>query len=313
MPATTTSKDVLDAGPERRFSFMRWRGWGFAVTFAIFLATTASLSLQGLNLGLDFTGGVVIEASRAAPFDAAALRVAMESTGLPEVAVQLADGGTTAFISTNAVTDLASADPIVRAITAALPEGAALERTEAISAKVSGELLRGGLLAAGLAVVLIALYVWFRFESKFGFGALITTFHDVYVILGLFSITRLTFDLTTIAAILAIAGYSINDTVIVYDRIREMLKKHRRTPLPQIIDLAVNATLSRTIVTSGTTLLTSLAILLLGGPVLFGFAAAISFGIFVGTFSSIFVAAPMLIHLPGKTPGEAPAVEKATV
>jgi preprotein translocase SecF subunit len=306
MSATTTTSDVIEGGPERQFSFMRFRGWGFAFTFLIFLATTASLAMQGLNLGLDFTGGVVIEASREVPFDATALRVAMEGTGLPEVAVQLADGGTTAFISTNAVTDLASADPVVRAITEALPEGVTLERTEAISAKVSGELLRGGLLAAGFAVLFIAGYVWFRFESKFGLGALITTFHDVYVILGLFSITRMTFDLTIIAAILAIAGYSINDTVIVFDRIREMLRKHRRTPLPVIIDLAVNATLSRTIVTSGTTLLTTLAILLLGGPVLFGFAAAISFGILIGTYSSIFVAAPMLIHLPGKTPGEAP-------
>jgi preprotein translocase subunit SecF len=177
-------------------------------------------------------------------------------------------------------------------------------KTDAVGPKVSGELLTYGIGAALAAVIGIAIYVWFRFEARFGWAALITTFHDVFVIAGLFAVTGMTFDLTSIAAILTIAGYSINDTVVVFDRIRDMLKKYKKLSFDAIIDASITATLSRTLMTSFTTLITSLVMMFMGGPVLFGFAAAISFGIIIGTYSSIFVAAPLLIYLPGKLPGQ---------
>ena len=149
----------------------------------------------------------------------------------------------------------------------------------------------------------IAASVWFSFEIKFGTGAFITTFHDVYAVVGLFSITQLTFDLTIVAGVLTVAGYSINDTVVVYDRIREMLKKYKKLPITQVIDISITSTLSRTLITSLATMLAAASMAFLGGPVLFGFAISIVFGIIIGTYSSIFVAAPMLIHLPGRLPG----------
>jgi preprotein translocase SecF subunit len=189
-----------------------------------------------------------------------------------------------------------------------VPEGKYLKirGAAAVSGKVSNELFQGGIIACLLALAAIALYIWFRFESKFGWAALITTFHDVYAILGLFSIFKayLVFDLTIVAGVLTLAGYSINDKVVVFDRIREMLKKYKKIPLPKIIDISITATLSRTLITSLATMMAGGAMLFLGGPVLFGFAVSICFGIIIGTYSSIFVAAPLLIHLPGRVPGQ---------
>jgi preprotein translocase SecF subunit len=303
---------------------MRWRGLAFAFTAALTLITFASLAIQGLNLGLDFTGGVLIEARSSAQFDVDALRSNLAAAGVEDPSVQLAtvrpgaDNAQryAALIRVGLERDAGETQTqtIVEQVRGALGQGVAacaagqgqtcIERTETVGPQVSGELLRNGLLAAGLAVLCIAIYVWFRFESKFGVAALLTTFHDVIVILGLFSITQMTFDLTTIAALLTVAGYSINDTVVVFDRIREVMRKHKRMSLPDRIDEAINATLSRTVVTGCTTLISLFAILFFAGPVLFGFAAAILTGVVIGTYSSIFVAAPLLIHVPGRMPGD---------
>jgi preprotein translocase SecF subunit len=298
---TPSSSDLV----QNRFPFMKYRYHGFAVTTFITLATIALLFFQGLNLGLDFTGGVLIEAEKQnTVFDAAALRGSLDASGLEEFTVQLADQDKTALIRVPLTAEGEEAvRPIREAVTQAIGADARIERTETVGPQVSGELLRGGVIAALLAVVMIAVYVWFRFESKFGIAALITTFHDVFVITGLFALTHMTFDLTIVAALLTVAGYSINDTVVVFDRIRETMRKHKRMSLNDIIDEAITATLSRTVVTGCTTLIACLAILLFAGPVLYGFAAAIICGVLVGTYSSIFVAAPLLIHLPGKLPG----------
>jgi preprotein translocase SecF subunit len=283
---------------------MRWRGWAFAFTMVLFVGTLISLGVQGLNLGLDFTGGVLIEARQDAPFDAAALRSRLAEAGFPDASVQLADDDRAALIWVQLPEgEQQDTQPLVRQVTSALDSSVLIERSEVVGPQVSRELLTNGLLASFIAVMLISIYIWFRFEQKFGLAVFLTTFHDVILILGLYSITRITFDLTSIAAILTIAGYSVNDKVVVFDRIREMLRKHKRMPLPEIIDEAITATMSRTLVTSLTTLLGALSILIFAGPVLFGFAAAILFGIIKGTYSSIFVAAPLLIHLPGPTPG----------
>ena len=284
--------------------FMKWRLGGFLVSVLILVATTVSLATQGLNMGLDFTGGVQIEAARATPFDAGMVRKQIADAGFAECSCSAADGGKTMLIRLPA--QEGDIDAVARRVTEALGQGVTIRGAAAVSGKVSNELFQGGIIACLLALAAIALYIWFRFESKFGWAALITTFHDVYAILGLFSIFKafLVFDLTIVAGVLTLAGYSINDKVVVFDRIREMLKKYKKIPLPKIIDISITATLSRTLITSLATMMAGGAMLFLGGPVLFGFAVSICFGIIIGTYSSIFVAAPLLIHLPGRVPGQ---------
>ena len=286
------------------FPFMKTRFVGLAVTLLIVVATTVSLATRGLNMGLDFTGGVLIEAERAEPFDVQVVRQSLENAGFADNAVNTTDEGRVVIIRLPVSGTGEDVESVSRTVTEALGVSSKqVRKTDAVGPKVSGELFQTGIIAALLAVAGIAVYVWFRFESRFGVSALITTFHDVYAVVGLFSITQMTFDLTTIAAVLTVAGYSINDTVVVFDRIREILKKYKKIPLPKIIDISITSTLRRTLLTSMTVLLACGSMMMLGGPVLFGFAAAIGFGVIIGTYSSIFVAAPMLIYLPGRIPG----------
>jgi preprotein translocase subunit SecF len=191
--------------------------------------------------------------------------------------------------------------------------GARIDDLSAVSGKVSGELFSTAMWALGLAMLAIAVYIWVRFEWQFGVGALFALFHDVSLTLGMFALFQLEFDLKIVAAILTIIGYSLNDTIVVYDRIRENLKKYRKMPLPELLDLSVNETLARTVMTSLTLLLVLFSLLGLGPESLFGFTAAITLGIFVGTYSSVYMAAPILIWLgvtsdsfvPGEVTGDA--------
>jgi preprotein translocase SecF subunit len=285
------------------FPFMKIRWVGFIVTGAIFLVTTVSLATQGLNMGLDFTGGVQIEATQAAPFDVEHVREEITKAGFHESSVTTSNSGKTVIIRLPVETGADEVPAISQKVTQVLGSGVSVQVPAVVGPKVSGELFMSGVLASLLAVGAIGAYVWFRFEVKFGTGAFITTFHDVYAVVGLFSITQLTFDLTIVAGVLTVAGYSINDTVVVYDRIREMLKKYKKLPITEVIDISITSTLSRTLITSLATMLAAASMAFLGGPVLFGFAVSIVFGIVIGTYSSIFVAAPMLIHLPGRLPG----------
>jgi len=288
------------------FPFMKIRWMGFVVTAAIFIVTTWSLATQGLNMGLDFTGGVQVEAaSSEEPFNVEVLRKEIEGQGFKESSIVTSDNGHTAIIRVPLESG-ATVEEIKAKVTTGLKVDNVkikLRKVDNVSGKVSEELFSRGVLACLLAVAGIAAYVWFRFEVKFGTGAFITTFHDVYAVIGLWSITQMTFDLTIVAGVLTVAGYSINDTVVVYDRIREMLKKYKKVPIEQVIDISITSTLSRTLMTSVTVMLASLAMIFLGGPVLFGFGVSILFGVIIGTYSSIFVAAPMLIILPGRIPG----------
>ena len=285
------------------FPFMKIRWIGFVVTGLIFAVTTFSLATQGLNMGLDFTGGVQIEATRSTPFDVGVVRDEVAKAGFEESVVTTSNNGNTVIIRLPVETGADEVPAISQNVTQIRGEGVSVQVPAVVGPKVSGELFMSGVLAAVLAVLAIGAYVWFRFEIKFGTGAFITTFHDVYAVVGLFSITQLTFDLTIVAGVLTVAGYSINDTVVVYDRIREMLKKYKKLPITQVIDISITSTLSRTLITSLATMLAAASMAFLGGPVLFGFAISIVFGIVIGTYSSIFVAAPMLIHLPGRLPG----------
>lgn len=294
----------------RALPFTAWRFFGFSATLAMLLATVVALWAGGLNLGLDFTGGVAVQASRATPFDVAQLRGALAARGLEGAVVQLGDRGATVYIRAQLLPEAPSptaensaARRTVDAIRASLGAEARVEKSETVGPKASARLLQSGVVATLLAIGAIAVYVWVRFEAKFGWAALLTTLHDVVVLLGFYAVAGLSFDLSSIAALLAIAGYSINDTVIVFDRIRETLGRFPSLPIDEVIDRSITDTLRRTLATSGTTLMTSLSIMIAGGPVLFGFGAAISFGILAGTFSSIFVAAPLLRYLPGALPG----------
>lgn len=291
--------------------FMRWRMLGVVVTVIVALGSIGALATMGLNLGLDFTGGVLIEASQATAFDVGAVRDQVAGAGFAESAVTLTDGGNTAVIRVPLGATGGDVQAVATQITQSLGPNVEILKADAVGPKVSGELFWKGVTASLLAVVVIGIYVWFRFESKFGWAALITTFHDALAVVGLFAVTRMTFDLTIVAGVLTVAGYSINDTVVVFDRIRETLRKYKKLPLAEVIDISVTATLSRTLMTSGTTLLAGIAMMVLGGPVLFGFAASIVFGIVIGTYSSIFVAAPLLLHLPGRLPGERATTNEA--
>ena len=286
------------------FPFMKIRWMGFIVTSLIFIVTTFSLVTQGLNLGLDFTGGVQIEAAstNGKPIDSGEIRSRLASAGFEESNVTTTQGGNTVVIRVPIDKERSVEEVSAQAKTALGTDLKEL-KTDNVEGRVSDKLLMQGILASVLAVVGIGAYVWFRFEVKFGTGAFVTTFHDVYAVIGLFSITQMTFDLTIVAGVLTVAGYSINDTVVVYDRIREMLKKYKKLDITQVIDISITSTLSRTLITSLATGLAAGAMAFLGGPVLFGFAVSIIFGIVIGTYSSIFVAAPMLIHLPGRLPG----------
>jgi preprotein translocase subunit SecF len=281
--------------------FMKIRWVGFIVTAIITVVTTWSLMTQGLNMGLDFTGGVQIEASRETPFEVDVVRAAVAAQGFTESSVTPTSDGT--VVIRVPLEEDSTVEETAKKLETALGAGAKILKTDNVSGKVSGELFGKGVLACLLAVLAIGMYVWFRFEVKFGTGAFLTTLHDVYAVIGLFSITQMAFDLTIVAGVLTVAGYSINDTVVVYDRIREMLKKYRKLPITRVIDISITSTLSRTLITSLATMLAAASMAFLGGPVLFGFAVSIVFGIIIGTYSSIFVAAPLLIHLPGRIPG----------
>jgi len=286
--------------------FLRWRVPFYVVSVLLMAASIALVATKGLNMGVDFVGGQMIRVtftqSPAAPV--AQLRGEVASLGYGDPIIQQ-------FGKPNEVSirmklpegsdhDAGLADAMAKRITGdikARHADARIDGVDSVSGKVSKELGWTAFQALGLAALAVAAYIWLRFEWQFGVGALLSLVHDVTLTLGLFSLTGLEFDLNIVAALLTLIGYSLNDTIVVYDRIRENLKKFRKMPMPELLDLSVNETLARTIVTSLSMLITLVALLLLGPDVIFGFTAAITFGIFVGTYSSIYMAAPILIWL----------------
>ena len=299
--------------------FLRYRVPFYAVSLLLMAASIALVMTKGLNLGVDFIGGQMVRVtfaqSASAPIadlreDVAALgygEPVIQQLGAPnQVAVRMklpeqgSELGTAAQMTQRIVATIRAEHPDAR-----------IDGVEAVSGKVSEELFSTGMLALALAMLGISIYIWVRFEWQFGVGALFALLHDVTLTLGLFALTGWEFDLNIVAALLTLIGYSLNDNIVVYDRIRENLKKFRKMPLSELLDLSVNETLSRTVVTSGSLLITLLALLILGPDVIFGFTAAITFGIFVGTYSSIFMSTPILIWLGVKSdsflPTETPA------
>jgi len=282
-----------------RFPFMATRRRWYAVSAIIILAAFAALFIRGLNFGIDFTGGVVLELEFPQAAELDKVRGALGQAGFGNAAVQ--SFGTAQDVLVRLlpeegrdVNELAAS--VLQAVRNYEP-GVELRRTEVVGPQVGQELAEKGALAVLFTFVLILAYVAFRFQWKLGVGAIVAALHDPIVILGIFAATGLTFDLPALAAILAVIGYSLNDTVVVFDRIRERFLSMRKGTSEQVIDAAINETLSRTIMTSGTTMITVLALLFLGGEILRSFATALTIGIVVGTYSSIYVASALALDL----------------
>lgn len=303
--------------------FLKWRVPFYVVSVLLMIASWALVATQGLNLGVDFVGGQMIRATftQEAEAPVAELRREIGSLGYGEPVIQRFGQPNEVSIrmrlpeteeGATAAKDLA--DRMTSAITGNMEQnhpGVRIDGVDSVSGKVSGELFETGMMALLAAMVMISIYIWIRFEWQFGVGAMFALLHDVSLTLGLFAITGLEFDLNIVAAILAIIGYSLNDTIIVYDRVRENLKKYRKMPMPELLDLSVNETLARTVMTSLTTLTVLMVLMFVGPAMTFGFAAAIAFGIFVGTYSSIYMAAPILIWLRVKSDSFVPRENEA--
>ncbi len=281
--------------------FMRFRNIALVLSILLTLASLALVAVRGLNLGVDFVGGQMIRTTFSAPVDVEQLRGQIESLDLGEASIQEFGGPTSYQIRLpkppggEAAANVAATR--VKQMLNQLHPGARVDSVETVSGKVSEELANDGVLAIGLAMLGIALYIWFRFEWQFGVGALVTLFHDVAMTMGFFALTQLQVDLNVVAAILTIVGYSLNDTVVIYDRIRENLRKYRKMQIVPLINLSLNETLSRTLATSLSILLALTLLLILGPEVIFGLTIAIFLGIFVGTYSSIYISAPILVWL----------------
>jgi preprotein translocase subunit SecF len=289
--------------------FVKYRWWAFSLDGLLLVLSIVSIFWQGFNLGLDFTGGVQMEVKSARAVDVSALRTQVEGLNMGHPTITLVGGGvceqpagSCAMIriqpqvkpgqDVNQANDAAKA-----AIKKDLGNAYTYRNETTIGPKVSGELFHDGIMATVLAVIMISVWVWFRFEWQYGVGALIATGHDVLVTAGFYSMFQWEFDLNTVAALLLLAGYSINDTVVVFDRIRENRRKYKRMSLPDLINLSTNHIATRTTLVSVATAL-SVVPLLFGGEVLLNFSRAILLGIFVGTFSSTYVASALLLYMP---------------
>ena len=283
------------------FDFMKWRNVALLLSILVTAASIALTAYRGLNLGIDFVGGQVVRATFAQPVNIEDLRGEVAQLNVGEASIQeFGDNRTYQIRLPRPEGPEAAANQVVTAVRGMIIKeypGAKVTAGESVSGKVSGELAWDGALAITFAMIGIAIYIWFRFEWQFGVGALLTLFHDVAMVLGFFALTQLQVDLNIVAAFLALVGYSLNDTVVIYDRIRENLRKYRKMEIVSLINFSLNETLSRTIVTSLAIMLALAVLLALGPDVLFGLTLAILLGTFIGTYSSIYISAPALVWL----------------
>ncbi|MBW0144264.1 protein translocase subunit SecF [Sphingomicrobium clamense] len=285
--------------------FMRFRKIAIAITMALAIAGYALTAIKGLNLGIDFVGGQTIVAEFEEPVEIDVLRAQVGSLGAGDASIQEFGSPTTFQIRLPVPNgEEAAANRVVTEVRTMLESeypGVDVGNAQSVSGNVSQELAQDGAMSLIFAMIGIATYIWFRFEWQFGVGALATLFHDIGLLLAFFSITQLQVDLNIVAAFLTVVGYTLNDTVVIYDRIRENLRKYRKMGIVPLINLSLNETLSRTITTSIALLLAIGALLVFGPEVIFGLTVAIFLGLFIGTYSSIYVSAPLLDFL-GVTP-----------
>lgn len=279
----------------------------FGISTLLAILSVVVLFMNGLNFGIDFRGGTTIRTESAQPVDVAAYRAALSGMDLGDVAItEVFDPGfradqNVAQVRIGAQDGVEAVSPdTIRAVEAALQTvdpSISFPSVESVGPKVSGELIQTAIYAVLASLIAISIYIWLRFEWQFAVGAIISLIHDVLITMGVFALFQIRFDLATVAALLTIVGYSINDTVVVFDRLRENLIKYKKRALRDLMNLSVNETLSRTVMTSGTTLLALIALLVLGGDVIRGFVFAITFGILIGTYSSIYVAKNVVLWL----------------
>jgi preprotein translocase subunit SecF len=285
--------------------FMRWRNLALVLSIIATAASIAFTAYRGLNLGIDFIGGEVVRAEFAQSVHIDDLRTRVDRLGVGEASIQaLGNDRTYQIRLPKPPGSDAASNATVSKLRAAIPQaypGARVAAGESVSGKVSEELAQDSAMAIGFAMIGIAIYIWIRFEWQFGVGALLTLAHDIAMTLGFFAFTRLQVDLNVVAAFLTIVGYSLNDTVVIYDRIRENLRKYRKMAILPLLNLSLNETLARTVVTSLTVLLALGVLMLIGPEVIFGLAIAIFLGVVIGTYSSIYISAPVLVWL-GVTP-----------
>ena len=281
------------------YPFMATRKRWYTVSAILVLGSLLVLGVRGINFGIDFTGGVVLEMSFPQAADLERVRESLDKAGYGEAVVQ--SFGTPRDVLVRMLPEAGTDNnalgrKVLTAIQAENP-GVELRRTEVVGGQVGAELAEKGALAVLFTFFFIMLYVWMRFQWKLGVGAIVAALHDPIIILGFFAVTQMTFDLPSLAAILAVIGYSLNDTVVVFDRIRERFVSMRKGTSEQVMDASINETLSRTIMTSLTTMLTVFALLFFGGEILRGFSTALTIGIVVGTYSSIYIASALALDL----------------
>lgn len=280
----------------KRIPFMKYRKVTFVASVALVLISLASLAYQSLNFGLDFTGGTLIQVAYEQPADVAVIRAQLETSGFDDVVVQYFGSNTDIIMRLQVSESATLGDEVLLALQKddAL---VTLSRSEFVGPTVGEELREKGGLAMVLALIIVMIYIALRFQFKFSVGAVAALIHDVIIVVGFFSLTGFEFDLTVLAAVLAVIGYSLNDTIVVSDRIRENFRMIRSDDIEYIIDVSLTQTLGRTLMTSITTMIVLLALLLVGGELNFGFAVALLVGVVVGTYSSIYVAANVLMAM----------------
>lgn len=276
----------------------RWLG--FIFSGALTLLSLGLVFGKGLNLGIDFTGGILMEIHTEQPADLATLRDALGHQGFGEVSLQNIGADTEVLLRIQVGQDDDQAKVVARVkelLAQAVAGGVDYRKIDYVGPTVGRELVNAGIWAVFFSFAAIMVYVWFRFEWQYGVGAILALVHDSIMMVGFFAVTRFEFGLTAVAAILTIIGYSINDSVVIYDRIRENMRRYKKMPVFELLNISTNETLSRTILTASTTFLAALALALFGGEVIKGFSWAIVFGVVVGTYSSVYISAPALIYL----------------
>jgi preprotein translocase subunit SecF len=303
---------LLRLAPENlKFGFMRFRRLSYPMSAVLSIISVVLFLTVGMNYGIDFSGGTVLEMrAKSGNADIAAIRSTVDHLGLGPMEVQ--GFGTPSDVSIRFGTppEGITADQAGTKVKEALAAQYDVRRQDSVGPRVSGELVQQGTLGVVVSILAVLAYLWFRFEWQFAVGAIIATMHDLLLTVGFFCVTKLEFNSTSIAAILTIVGYSLNETVVVLDRIREMMRKYKKMPTDELIDTSVNAVVPRTIMTATTVFLALLALVVFGGEVIRSFSLAMMWGIFVATYSSIFICSPMLIYLglrnDGTGPGQAP-------
>ncbi len=284
---------------DTRIAFLSLRKFCFIISSALATASIIVFLVLGLNFGIDFKGGTLIEIqTRGDVADISSIRKKVGSIGLNDVQIQEFGAENEVLIRVGQQTGGEKAQQgVIEKVKGALGNTVDYRRVEVVGPTVSGELIQSGIIAVFSAIFAVLIYIWFRFEWQFSAGAVAALVHDVILTIGLFSILQLEFNLSIIAAILTIVGYSLNDTVVVFDRVRENLRKYKKMPLNELLDLSINHTLSRTLLTSLSTLLALFALYIFGGEVIRGFTFAMIWGVVVGTYSSVYIASPILFIL----------------